>query len=256
MFNNRSDEKKNKLKETINNNNNNDQMNELPTTDSKLLRNFTKTIVRHAIVSDARVRQSESDLIEEKRRNKKLEQQCCVQKNKLKDLGKRLGDSYDRIKDLKQKKDQQFSLARTKVVNASGRGAVLKWGNEVVFVIIQQLAVDAKPTAIQKSLESFHFQYTGNVAEEVPSVNYIRGCRLVGFIVNDILGAIRLGLASNWRSMFSDGTNRRQCALYNLLFDIKDDWSKGFESPMIVSSCIIMMEETAEGIHDAIHRKV
>ena len=76
------------------------------------------------------------------------------------------------------------------------------------------------------------------------------------FIVNDILGAIRLGLESNWRLMFSDGTNQRQCALYNLLFAIKNDWSKGFELPMIVPLCIVMMEETVEGIQDAIHCKV
>ena len=136
----------------------------------------------------------------------------------MKDLRERLGDAYDRINDLQKNKDPKFSHARTKVVNAGSRGAVTKLGNEVVFSIIQQLAVNAKPTAIQKSLQSFNFQYTGIDAEDVLSVNYIRGCRLVGFIVNSILGPIRLGLASNWRSMFSDRTNRRQCTLYNLLF--------------------------------------
>ena len=76
--------------------------------------------------------------------------------------------------------------------------------------------------------------------------------------MNNILAAIRLGRVLNWGAFYHDGTSRRQLSLYNLLIAIDDEWSNGNgnDSPMIVSSCIVSVDGTAEGIRETIGRKV
>ena len=107
-------------------------------------------------------------------------------------------------------------------------------------------------------MQLFNYQYTDSDALEVPSVNFIRQCRIYAYIVNDILAAIRLGNAIQWPAIYHDGTNRRQCSLYNLLIALEDKWAdgNGNDSPMIVSSCIVMMDGTAKGIGETIKVKV
>ena len=66
-----------------------------------------------------------------------------------------------------------FSLQKTTIANHSGKGVHQRWGLDVVFIIIQLLAVDTKPTAIQSSLQIFEYLYTGKDVTFVPSVNFI-----------------------------------------------------------------------------------
>ena len=76
--------------------------------------------------------------------------------------------------------------------------------------------------------------------------------------MNNILAAIRLGRVVNWGAFYHDGTSWRQLSLYNLLIAIDDKWSNGNgnDSPMIVSSCIVSLDGTAEGIMETIEQKV
>jgi len=76
---------------------------------------------------------------------------------------------------------------------------------------------------------------------EIPSVNYCRHCRIVCFIINDIIAGIRLGRAKKWYQLFTDGTSRRQCKLQNLVLELYHTYK-----PLIVSSCILIVNESAE----------
>ena len=78
------------------------------------------------------------------------------------------------------------------------------------------------------------------------------------YIMNDILAEIRLGRVALWPAFYHNGTSWNQLLLYNLLIAIKDQWSNGNgnDSPMIVSSCIILIDEMAHGIHNTIKIKV
>ena len=134
------------------------------------------------------------------KRNSELKTKCRVQKLVINKCKNRIGTLTDDIVDLqlqnKQQKDdivdlqlqneqQQsildnpnnegllFSLQKTTVANHSGKGVHQCWGSDVVFIIIQLLAVDTKPTAIQSSLQIFEYLYTGKDATFVPSVDYI-----------------------------------------------------------------------------------
>ena len=129
---------------------------------------------------------------------------------------------------------------------------------EVVFLIMQLLVGGAKPTAIHAIMQVFHYQFTGKGADEIPSVSFIRKCRMYCYIMNDLLAAIRMGRALLWPAFYHDGTSRRQLSLYNLLIAIQDEWSNGNgnDSPMIVSSCMIPIDGTADSIHSTIKTKV
>ena len=202
------------------------------------------------------------------KRNSELETKCRIQKQVISECKNQIGILKDDIVDLQSQSEQQqsisdnpnneeplFSLRKTTVANRSGKGVHQRWGYDVVFIIIQLLAVDTKPTAIQSSLQIFEYLYTGKDAKFLPSVNYIRQCRLYATIINELIAAMQLGKVPWWSTIYHDGTSRRQCHLYNLLFSIVDKWSKETD-PMIVSSCIVLMEGNAEGLEEAITSKV
>ena len=131
------------------------------------------------------------------KRNSELETKCRQQKLVINKCKSRIGTLTDDIVDLQlQNKQQQsildnpnnegplFSLRKMTVANRSGKGVHQRWGYDVVFIIIQLLAVDTKPTAIQSSLQIFEYLYTGKDSKFIPLVNYIRQCRLYATIIN------------------------------------------------------------------------
>ena len=61
--------------------------------------------------------------------------------------------------------------------------------------------------------------------------------------MNEILAALRLGKATSWHQLFTDGTSRRQIAFQNLVIALMED---GKLDPVIVSSCIFIKDETSE----------
>ena len=190
-----------------------------------------------------------------------LERICSDQKQQMIDMKQRLDNAIDTILDLQQQNKEtplQFTLCKTTVANPSGKGANRKWDVEVVFLIMQLLVGGAKPTAIHAIMQVFNYQYTGKISDEIPSVSFIRKCRMYCYIMNDILAAIRLGKVARWPAFYHDGTSRRQLSLYNLLIAIEDQWSNGNgnDSPMIVSSCMVPIDGTAHGIKNTIETKV
>ena len=64
--------------------------------------------------------------------------------------------------------------------------------------------------------------------------------------------------SGEWLAIYHDGTNWRQCCLYNLLIVVEDKWvdGNGNNLPMIVSLCIVLMEWTAKGIGQMIKTQV
>ena len=77
----------------------------------------------------------------------------------------------------------------------------------------------------------------------MPSVRFVRQCRTVLQNLNETLAALRLGNASTWHQLFTDGTTRRQIAFQNLVIALMEDDKL---DPVIVSSCMILEGETSE----------
>ena len=61
--------------------------------------------------------------------------------------------------------------------------------------------------------------------------------------MNETLAALRLGKAESWHQLFTDGTSRRQIAFQNLVIALMEN---GKLDPVIVSSCMVLDDETSE----------
>ena len=137
-----------------------------------------------------------------------LERICSDQKQQMIDMKQQFDNAIDTILDLQQQNKEtplQFTLFKTTVANPSGKGANRKWDVEVVFLIMQLLVRGAKPTAIHAIMQVFNYQYTGKIADEIPSVSFIQKCQTYCYIMNNILAAIRLGKVARWPAFYHDG---------------------------------------------------
>ena len=89
--------------------------------------------------------------------------------------------------------------------------------------------------------------------KELPSMNFVRKCRTVVENLNLMSAGLRLGNATTWHELFTDGTTRRQIAFQNLVIGLKHNGK--FDS-VIASSCIFLKNETAAKQVEAITNKV
>ena len=113
----------------------------------------------------------------------------------------------------------------------------------IVLLICELLVNGTRPSAVPANIQTASAAFTGAEASELPSVNFVRQCRTVLQNLNETLAALQLGNATTWHQLFTDGTTRRQIALQNLVIALMED---GKLDPVIVSSCMILEDETSE----------
>ena len=122
-----------------------------------------------------------------------------------------------------------------------------------VCIILENLIAGVQPMSVPKIMQTYATEYTGEELDELPSVNFIRQCRTIAQVVNEILAAIKLGHNHNWKQLFTDGTMRRQIDLTTLIIGLMDD---GGLDRVVVSSCLLPEDATSEGQVQAIKEKV
>ena len=134
------------------------------------------------------------------------------------------------------------------------RGGGSKWPLKVVQLVIEQLVNGTPPTSIRCNIASFlALSTTSDKIEQLPSLSFIRECRLAIQIIGETLTAYRLACAPKWEQVFTDGTSQRQIALQNLVIALLED---NILKPLILSSSIIPEDETSEKQANAIMLKV
>ena len=84
----------------------------------------------------------------------------------------------------------------------------------------------------------------------MPSVNFVRECRVVVEIIGETLVAIKLGRTEFWDQLWTDLTTRRQIPCAALIIGILAD--SGNIDPIVVSSCIFVEDEKSETQVDGI----
>ena len=94
----------------------------------------------------------------------------------------------------------------------------------------------------------------GEKPDEVPSVNFVRGCRVVVQVVGETITAIKLANADSWKQLWTDATTRRQIPFTALIKCILGEEDK--LDPVVVSSCIFMEDERSETQADGICEKI
>ena len=95
---------------------------------------------------------------------------------------------------------------------------------------------------------------TDEVVKTLPSVRFVRHCRIIVQILGETMTAIKLGRAATWKQLFTDGTSRRQVAFQNVVIGLMSE-NQLFD-PTVLSSCIFLEDETSEKQVEAILDKV
>jgi len=125
---------------------------------------------------------------------------------------------------------------------------------EIVQMICELLINGTAPTAVPSTIQSIYEMLYDEPPEELPSVNFVRECRVVVEIIGETMVAIKLGHAEIWDQLWTDSTTRRQIPFTALIIGILAD--SGNIDPIVVSSCIFMEDERSETQVDGIVNKV
>ena len=166
----------------------------------------------------------------------------------LKDLKYRLSEAKDMLADESHEREALERMQTIKIEikrqrSVGWRGGSGKWPVHVVMLICELLVNGTPPSAVPANIQTASAAFTGAEASDLPSLRFVRQCRTVLQNLNETLAALRLGNASIWRQFFTDGTTRRQIAFQNLVIALRED---GKLDPVIVSSCMILEDETSE----------
>ena len=173
---------------------------------------------------------------------------------------KRLREGEETIEELKKElldnkpvvKVQTKDLRKERKVGR--RGGASTWPVWVVQMICEMLSNGAPPSAIPGLIEIMMATFTGEEVKTLPSVQYVRHCRLIVQILGETMAAIKLGREKCWQQLFTDGTTRRQISFQNVVIGLMGESNS--VNPVVVSSCIFLENETSEKQVEAILNKV
>ena len=196
-----------------------------------------------------RTRAARKDAAEAKKNIKGVEAVSSKRLDLLQDLRVRLREVKDDLIDelkrrhaLERMQAIQLQIKKERPIGRRGGGS--RWPVHVVMLICEFLVNGTRPSVVAKNIQSASAFFTGEETTEAPPcVNFIRECRTVLQNMNETLAALRLGKAESWHQLFTDGTSRRQIAFQNLVIALMEN---GKLDPVIVSSCMVLDDETSE----------
>ncbi len=81
--------------------------------------------------------------------------------------------------------------------------------------------------------------------KELPSVNFVRECRVIMEVIGKTIVAIKSAHAPKWDQLWYDGTTRQQIPLGALIIGMLAS-DNNMIDPIVVSSCIFMENKTSE----------
>ena len=141
-----------------------------------------------------------------------------------------------------------------KKVWLKGQRGGAKWEMWVVQLMCELLALGVPPRAITPSIFTVYVTLHQKEPDQVPSLSYVRQCRMIMQVMAETIAAIKLGREEEWVQLSTDVTTRRhipfQCLIVSLL------GADGKIDPVLVSSCIFLDDETAETTVQSIFDKV
>ena len=143
----------------------------------------------------------------------------------------------------------QIKLER-KVGHQGGSG---KWPVHIIMLTCDLLVNGTPPSAVPTNIQTISAALLGSEVSELPSVNYIRECRVIVQNLNRILAAFRLGKVKTWQQIFTNGTTPWYVTSQNLVIGLM---LRGEFESMIASSCIFLENETPEKQVEAMRNRV
>ena len=138
---------------------------------------------------------------------------------------------------------REFKKVRHVIPGGKVNGG-LTWPLWILQLILEMLVNGTPPSAIAKNIQSQAIITQPDIiVHDLPCERYVLNCCTNLRILGETLTAYRLAKADVWQQLFTDGTNRRQIALQNLIISIKEDDEL---RPLVLSSAIILEGESSE----------
>ena len=104
------------------------------------------------------------------------------------------------------KAKELLSIKHKSLIGRKGGGH--RWPVKVVQLICELLVDGAPPSTIPGIIFTTSTTMTNEEPKELPSVNFVRGCRIVAQIIRETIAAIKLASIESWEQLFTDGTSR------------------------------------------------
>jgi len=136
-----------------------------------------------------------------------------------------------------------------------GRRGGACWPLWVTEVCCELLVNGSPPSAIPSSIGTLTATLYGEEPKKLPSLNFVRQCRVLVQIIGETITAMKLAACPNWAEIFFDSTTRRQVPFMAVVISLMGDGPDSLDS-IIVSSCIVLEDETSEKQVDGIVNKV
>jgi len=136
-----------------------------------------------------------------------------------------------------------------------GRRGGACWPLWVTEVCCELLVNGSPPSAIPSSIGTLTATLYGEEPKKLPSLNFVRQCRVLVQIIGETITAMKLAACPNWAEIFFDSTTRRQVPFTAVVISLMGDGPDSLDS-IIVSSCIVLEDETSEKQVDGIVNKV
>ena len=137
----------------------------------------------------------------------------------------------------------------------AGRRQGPQWPLWVTEVCCELLVNGSPPSAIPVSIATLFSALYGEEPKKIPSLNFVRQCRVLVQIISETITAMKLAACPNWAEIFFDATTRRQVPFSAVVISLMGDGPETID-PIIVSSCVILEDETSEMQVDGIVTKV
>ena len=136
-----------------------------------------------------------------------------------------------------------------------GRRGGACWPLWVTEVCCELLVNGSPPSAIPSSIGTLTATLYGEEPKKLPSFNFVRQCRVLVQIIGETITAMKLAACPNWAEIFFDSTTCRQVPFTAVVISLMGDGPDSLDS-IIVSSCIVLEDETSEKQVDRIVNKV
>ena len=149
-------------------------------------------------------------------------------------------------------KSSKLSLKQEKKFGRRGGACWPLWVTEVCCEL---LVNGSPPSAIPSSIGTLFATLNDEEPKKLPSLNFVRQCRVLVQIIGETITAMKLAACPNWAEIFFDSTTRRQIPFTAVVVSLMGDGPDSMDS-IIVSSCIVLEDETSEKQVDGIVNKV
>ena len=132
-------------------------------------------------------------------------------------------------------------------------GGQSHWPLHICMLVCELLCNGVPPDCVREKLKTTSEYFTGSVVTKLPSVSYVRECCTFLQILNDLLGAYKLGMSATWKQLCIDRTTRRLIGFQSLVIGLL---TKKVFDLVIASACIFMDDKTSEMQVKGIENKV